>query len=315
MKKELLYYMNVGILISTNNYERLIEYCEEYFAGFVLHEQIENCSIDMRIYIGSKKDFNAHYLVYLPEHNLFHVYRKRQSNRIYITNIQEKCEHEFMRLIRKLIIYCLAQQKCTFLHAACVAKKETAVAIIGDKFAGKTTTCLSLLKQGWDFVSNDKLIIRSLTNKNVQCWGLPIALGIREGAKSIFASEMEGIKLNSDDNRYYMDPGQLIERFKTRINNSAQLKLIIVPVYRDEVTKNSIEEVSRFEVKRLLKKQVLSCSHGDRKRMCFEEIQEQGNIEELIEIPTYKIIVNQYLNPELNSVIEEILKKERECHV
>lgn len=58
------------------------------------------------------------------------------------------------------------------LHAAGVARGEAGIALTGFSSAGKSTLALRLMTDGWNFVSNDRLVVRR-TSAGLQMDGLP----------------------------------------------------------------------------------------------------------------------------------------------
>lgn len=247
-------YMDVKISISSENYN-IINYCINYFKNYIYcsYDDFNDVivSIDIMDCFSGESDY------VLETEEPFRIYVHKSGKRIIIVNIEEKKYREFMRLIRELFVYCITLTKrCSFFHAACVANNELAVAIIGDKFAGKTTMCLNFLNFGWNFISNDKLVLVNKDN-NILCWGLPIALGIREGTKQLFAEKLNDLPIDQEDNRYYLTPNQLIDRFNIKVANGKKLKMILIPIFSQEAQKIITTKMPEEEAIPFLKKQKL----------------------------------------------------------
>ena len=249
---------------------------------------------------------------YILENEMpFKIFVHRNNPKIIITDVIDDDCREIMRLIRELFILFIAEKKNNcFFHAACVANDEYAVAIIGDKFAGKTTMCINFLNCGWDFVSNDKLLL--IKEKDIFCWGLPVSLGIREGTKQLFLKEFSELKVDPDDNRYYLTPNELIKKFNVSVTNGQKLKLMLIPVFSKETKELSFVKLSKVEARSFLKKQCLESIYTERKKLNkFVNCPHNDNfIKELDQIPIYRITVNKETNFQLKNIINEILKIE-----
>ncbi|MBZ3907001.1 phosphoenolpyruvate carboxykinase (ATP) [Streptomyces griseiscabiei] len=89
----------------------------------------------------------------------------------------------------------------TFIHAASVSNGQAAVALVGDKGAGKTTTALDLVRSGADFYSGDILYtttdasqVYSFPDYPGVCWGT-----IRANPELLKAAEELGLEQSPDD--------------------------------------------------------------------------------------------------------------------
>ena len=306
--KYIFKYMDLKISISSENYN-IINYCIDYFKNYFYcsYDDFNDVivSIDIMDCFSGESDY------VLEAEEPFKIYVHKSGKRIIIVNIEEKKYREFMRLIRELFVYYITLTKrCCFFHAACVANNELAVAIIGDKFAGKTTMCLNFLNFGWNFISNDKLVLVNKDN-NILCWGLPIALGIREGTKQLFAEKLNDLPIDQEDNRYYLTPNQLIDRFNIKVANGKKLKMILIPIFCPEAQNIIITKMPEEEAIPFLKKQKLESIYSNRKKMNrLAAYSNDDFINSLIEIPIYKVVINKEINSQLKDAIEDILKKE-----
>lgn len=302
-------FMDIKISLSSQN-SNLICYCISYFKNYFNCFDEENGEVTMSVDIIDHSNVGNNYVLEtkLP----FKVFIHKYDKKMVLTGVKDENCHELMRLIRELFVYYIStSKKCSFFHAACVTNNKYAVAITGNKFAGKTTMCFNFLRNGWNFISNDKLILEKNERNEIICWGLPIALGVREGTKQIFTKELDGLAIDSKDNRYYLSPNQLIERFNIRVVNKQQLKLILVPVFCPEAQKINCEKIEINEVLSILKNQSLESFSINRKNI--KSLKTQSNysfINCLCKIPVYRILINTELNYQFKKTIEKIIKQE-----
>ncbi|MBV9025053.1 MAG: hypothetical protein JO362_14980 [Streptomycetaceae bacterium] len=89
----------------------------------------------------------------------------------------------------------------TFIHAASVSNSRAAVALVGDKGAGKTTTALDLVQSGADFYSGDILFTNADASRVYSypdypgvCWGT-----IRANPELLKAALKLGLTPSPDD--------------------------------------------------------------------------------------------------------------------
>ncbi|KND29040.1 hypothetical protein IQ64_42520 [Streptomyces stelliscabiei] len=89
----------------------------------------------------------------------------------------------------------------TFIHAASVSNGQAAIALVGDKGAGKTTTALDLVRGGADFYSGDILYattdarqVYSFPDYPGVCWGT-----IRANPELLKVTEELGLEQSPDD--------------------------------------------------------------------------------------------------------------------
>lgn len=300
--------MGIKISLSSDNHN-IVNYCIDYFKNFFC------CSIgdsnDIMVSIDILDFFSGGDNYVLETEESFKLYVHRSDKKIIITNMEEKNHRELMRLIREVFVYCVTLTKrCCFLHAACVANSDIAIAMIGDKFAGKTTMCLNFLNSGWNFISNDKLLLVK-EEEDILCWGLPIALGIREGTKQLFTEKLNDLEIDLKDNRYYLTPNQLLDRFNIEVANGQKLKMILMPYFCPEAKKVNITKITGDEARVFLKKQKLESIYSTSKKITrFVSHSNDDFSNSLIKIPIYKIIINKENNSQLKDIIEDILRTE-----
>ena len=307
-------FMDVKISLCSPNHI-YIEYCKNYFKNYFEYNVNNTENVDMSINIADNFDTVEGYT--LEKANPFVILLNQEKRNIIISKIQEKDCLELMRLVRELFIHFIAiKDNCCFFHAACVERNNQSIAIIGEKFAGKTTSCLTLLNQGWNFVSNDKLILQKTDKKSFICWGLPIALGVREGTKMIFENKFDNVCIDSNDNRYYLTPNQIINKFNVSVSNGRRLKLFLFPRFCRDDSEITCKKISNKEAEKLLSDQYVDPFYWDKRRVgslnCENKSLHIDN--DILNIPMYSVNLNSNLNPYLNETIEKILKVEECCN-
>jgi hypothetical protein len=79
----------------------------------------------------------------------------------------------------------LGRMGASLVHAgAVVASDGRAWLLVGDSFAGKSTTCASLIRQGWDYLSDDQVVLREAGDGGIRVEGWPRTFHLDEGWES-----------------------------------------------------------------------------------------------------------------------------------
>ncbi|MEU7041492.1 hypothetical protein AB0A77_10585 [Streptomyces varsoviensis] len=83
------------------------------------------------------------------------------------------------RLARELVRAQLLREGWVLLHASAVVREGRALLTVGAKGAGKSTVALTLARQGWDLLANDRVFARPDKSGDVQLlpWPAAAALG------------------------------------------------------------------------------------------------------------------------------------------
>lgn len=81
-------------------------------------------------------------------------------------------DNQVINFINNRFIEKLLNQDCILGHAAAVSFGEQGLALAGMSGAGKSTLALHLLSEGADYVSNDRLMVRSEAN-HLEMYGVP----------------------------------------------------------------------------------------------------------------------------------------------
>lgn len=131
-------------------------------------------------------------------------------------------------------------KKAVFLHCACVEKNNNIVIISGNPFSGKTVTLLNLLDAGFNYITNDFLIIDYFDDK-IQFLPSSKYIGIRKTKKWLEIPSMNekyaGLKTERKivvkDDYIMMPPEKLVELNEVNFGNSGgELKLLVFPKYK-----------------------------------------------------------------------------------
>ena len=295
-------YLDVTIKLVTNNVD-VVNFCINSFYGYF--DTKINDVISSEIIINENVNCNKYERI--QKYYSYDLYYNENMKDIFITALKNDYCIEIMRFIRELFIYFLNKKSSLFLHAACVEKNRKGIIILGEKGAGKTTTCIALLKLGYNFVSNDKLIIRNI-NQDIIWNGLPISIGIRNPTKNLF-KELNDLYEKNEDGRYYIKPQKLTEKFKTKITKQCKASLILIPKYIESQTIIKVQKIELDDKRKIIKKQVLKSVYE--KEKVFDEIDfynQDITLNFFKDIPAYEISVNESLNMFLDSEITKILR-------
>lgn len=142
------------------------------------------------------------------------------------------------KMVKLVYLRLFQLKKAIFLHCACVEKDGNAVIISGNPFSGKTVTMLHLLNSGFNFITNDFLLIDYVDGKlNF----LPASnyVGIRKTKEWLATPENEKYRnLETKDRMVVTDDNILISpNDLVNLNNvefgdiKSKLKLILFPKY------------------------------------------------------------------------------------
>jgi hypothetical protein len=169
----------------------------------------------------------------------------------------------FVRVVRAAILVQLRDAGWAYLHAACLRRGETGLALTGPKFAGKTTLALHLLSRpGWRLVANDKLAVRP-GPEGIDALGFPIRMGIRAGSL-VSMPEPTATTLRAaagkeaGSERIHVPPQVVASCFGTAVAPDAPLSLVVEPRHDPAATQPRMVELDRREALALLRSQYLA---------------------------------------------------------
>lgn len=299
-------YLDISIKLTTNKKD-IIDYCYTSFTDYFDFSN-KDC-FTSEVIICDSPILNKKCAYESKRFNSFELFYDRKLKHVWVASLNKNYCLEIMRLVRELFIYHINKNSIIFLHAACVAKNNNGIIILGEKEAGKTTTCIALLSQGYDLVSNDKLLVEK-TDNEIICHGLPISVGIRANTKDLF-KETQNLTLDIEDNRYYIKPQELVKRFNVSISNICNAKLIILPKYNPNQAKINSKKLNFEEKKKIIINQILETVYEKQKILdTIDYYQPKNDVSLFNRIPMYEICVNESINISLDNEINRILKGE-----
>ncbi|GEM_PF-5334192 len=157
-----------------------------------------------------------------------------------------------LRLIRNIFRLSAYENGELFLHGGMISKENIGIAIVGEKRSGKTTTILSCLKSGYNFISNDDISFDVISNQMIG-YGWPRGIAVRgdslklitksddikdyydrlnhPGNLLISNSTFNGVEPNG---LVFFQPNELVTTFGTQIISRHPLNMIVFPEFSDD---------------------------------------------------------------------------------
>ena len=143
-----------------------------------------------------------------------------------------------MRALRTAMKVCLMESGCVPLHCACVVRTGRAIGIIGEKYAGKTTTMLNaLLGSEFDYLSNDKVFLDDTGEEQLIC-GLPTSAGIRDdilahlsGMDRLLKTGRRTTYFQEAQGKVYLRPEQIASHCSCEVVPYAPIGCFVLPKY------------------------------------------------------------------------------------
>ena len=105
------------------------------------------------------------------------IYIKMGNKIFLISDCENREATELSRLVRDIITKNLFDNGWFMLHASTVTNGRESVAFCGDKGVGKTSIMLEMLKNGWSYVSNDRILL-NITSQNALAFNWPTTIPI-----------------------------------------------------------------------------------------------------------------------------------------
>jgi HprK-related kinase B len=94
----------------------------------------------------------------------------------------------------------LMGQGCSMVHASAVVRNGEAVAIIGQSGQGKSSVAVRLLEQGFDFLTNDRLLVQA-HDDGIVAYGIPKLPRVNPG--TLLAGERTKLLIDKTSRRRY----------------------------------------------------------------------------------------------------------------
>jgi len=199
--------------------------------------------------------------------------QKRQINRVLMFVKQGDVSHQFeaMRVFRYVCELLLMNRGMVPLHASALVGPGGALCIVGEKWAGKTTTLINgLLNGAGCFMANDKVLI---FEKEGQFFahGLPIAAGVRVSTLRLFDAlaplltestlyhpdneSLDNRELSNPRTRVYVTPHKLSATLGCGIVSRAPVVCLVFPKYNAGNGEISLARLPKEHALRALEEQ------------------------------------------------------------
>ena len=251
-----------------SDYYQFVPYSQHYdFVIYVFAEdkKYKTASNKMTMGINDKnikcfKDRNSILMLDNEKKEIITFYEELNDNVVQFTG----------EIIVSLFCMRLEENNYSFLHSACVEKNGKAIAIIGDRGSGKTTILNALLQQNFNFICNSHLGITN-NGKGIVVDGTPTRMGVRISTlEKILRPEIKNkIMLNTEFKARFGDCTNVdLKRYSTKKFNiklneikdiynvhlikRSELKLIVVPIYIEEISKIKTRELNGIDKNEIL---------------------------------------------------------------
>jgi hypothetical protein len=142
------------------------------------------------------------------------------------------------------------------LHASAASRSGKTLLFCGDKFAGKTTSLLEMLRNGWDFTSNDEVMLCP----DGRVFGVPISIGVRAGTrKALKELAMVGDRAAGlEGQTITMGIADICGAFRSNIKPSGQCAVICFLKSADGDEEFNVRRIDYTEAQKLLLSTVLA---------------------------------------------------------
>lgn len=208
--------------------------------------------------------------VVISQNRLFAVIVENETELTLITtnDYSNSCV-QVLRVIRELLFFNAESDSSVIFHCAAVSKQDNGIMICGTKGSGKTTTMIKLLELGYDFISNDRVVVGNDVNfLVVSSVPLPIRLGYGTAKKcekmkyiddfkfsrfqQIYSPKNNNYKSYGSEIKYELSPVELSEIMSVNRQTFSRLKLIIFPKFLSYSIPMTIDFIDIHEAKRAL---------------------------------------------------------------
>lgn len=154
-----------------------------------------------------------------------------------------------------------------FFHAAALEINKKGIILTADKFSGKTTLLIKLLKKYSNkdtfFIANDKIAVQAKNTKDITLYSSPISIGVRIDTYEKYISALSKLQLNeilnegSQDPKIFLSIKELEKIFNTQYKNYSTLKYIFKPNYIEN-SNFSYKFLGEIERKKFIDSQLLT---------------------------------------------------------
>lgn len=207
----------------------------------------------MEFYNAKLKFLNEDIIVLEIKKKLYLLYQKKNNIKL-----------DIMRIVRNIIIEIYSILGWQLFHGACLFYKNKGYVIMGDKYAGKTTSILQVLKDNKEvqFVSNDKILIKEVGDK-LQVVSVPISVGIRIKTFANIGIDFEKylsdynsyhnvfININKEDNinkKVFLSINEIEQLFGRKVIYKCEIDCMIYMKYDSKLKESQYTKLSYLEI-------------------------------------------------------------------
>ncbi|MDP2939186.1 MAG: hypothetical protein Q8O13_03775 [Candidatus Omnitrophota bacterium] len=162
--------------------------------------------------------------------------------------------------------FLLGFHKLYLLHSSCVARDSQAILFPGQSESGKSILALSLVRNGFKYISDDDTILRQNGNQ-IECLSFPTEIKIKNSLIKYFPEIKK--KFLSPTHKTSKRKIDIQKVYPGSVEDNAIPRLIIFPKFR-EASKTEIKPVSKKEALHYLIKDDFKAFRGQ-----YEEIAKQ----------------------------------------
>ncbi len=132
-------------------------------------------------------------------------------------NLPPKAQQEFLMLS---IFWFLHKHGIYALHSNCLEKNGIGILLVGSSGSGKSTTAISLIRQGWNYISDDVTLLRRNSHSLIEAIALPGRFSIDPHLASNYPelnNLIQNASLDGNKNKKFIDIKSLYpDRFLPR---------------------------------------------------------------------------------------------------
>lgn len=216
----------------TKRYKSMISISQDLDYDYSLEYGRQPKNIDLELF-----EFSIPHMEYRPK---FTIDNDSRCSKVFFLDVKDKDTKKRIarNFITNLFIRLYQLKGALLLHCACVEKNNKAIIIIGKANSGKTVSMLNLLDFGFNFITNDFLIVDK-NRDELEFLPFPQFVGIRrvgnwlelDRNKKYRSLKSEGYTKVTED-RIFISPHDLINLNNVSIGNIySQLKVVVIPQY------------------------------------------------------------------------------------
>jgi len=173
----------INLNLSDKVYIKIATLTDLYFkyTRFIsdIHDN-DNWSISYIEFIHKDSEYEKVIIESDVEDDIVYYFSKRKKEiLIYSHNLSDRWIAQcILRLIRNIFKLLELEKRELFAHGGLISLSGKGIAIVGGKKCGKTTTILSCIKAGADFITNDDVSF-NIENNRLMAYGWPRGVAVR----------------------------------------------------------------------------------------------------------------------------------------